>query len=409
MRFLLPLPHGASSWSQADHLLGVSRRELKSWLANCVQNVGGFTPGTVTSAKVQVNLVTGKPGHNTHFWCFGGWCCLKDDRIARQLLALQHLERSWGQSSCLCRSDWVTSNFGKGALHTPKEQSSTGRFSVCGQLLQCEIYELPSNMPQAQAMAEQLRESPPETAGNLFLANGKQIWDRDVTRTWSHNRHTYRHRSQTAPGEKGTLRLDTLLGADSRGKELSTISSVRTSGPHPVACCYPEYYTFSVLPMAAKSGHFSIISRLAVVAFVVHPRSWEEQYWPMFLSEKRKDKPTFSLPKIRSLSKSDVPWAWVWSPELATGPSEVGGPATSGRWWPLWLSLMMTTACDKPCWVSPIAPMQAQILQEGCCLSRPCLGAPENKGLSAKSCWGARTPISTNAKPRSWQRLGPCG
>jgi len=66
-QFLLPLPHGASSWSQADHLLGVSRGEMQSQLANFVRNVGGFTPGTVISAKVQVNLVTGKPVHNMHF------------------------------------------------------------------------------------------------------------------------------------------------------------------------------------------------------------------------------------------------------------------------------------------------------------------------------------------------------
>lgn len=52
---------------RADHLLGVSRGELQAWPANCVQNVGGFTPGTETSAKVQVNLVTGKPGRNAHF------------------------------------------------------------------------------------------------------------------------------------------------------------------------------------------------------------------------------------------------------------------------------------------------------------------------------------------------------
>lgn len=107
---------------------------------------------------------------------------------------------------------------------------------------------------------------PPETAGNLFP--GK--WEADLgqghdTHVESHNRHTYRHRSQTAAGEKGTLRLDTLLGANSGGKELSTMSSVRTSELYPVTCCYPEHYTFFVLPKAAKSGHFSVISRLAVV------------------------------------------------------------------------------------------------------------------------------------------------
>lgn len=129
-------------------------------------------------------------------------------------------------------------------------------------------------MPQARVMAEQLRESPSETAGNLVP--GK--WELDLgqgrdTHVESHNRHTYRHRSQMAPSEKGTLKLDTLLGADSGGKELSTMSSACTSGPHPVACCYPEYYTFSVLPMAAKSGLFFIISQLAVLAFAVHPSS----------------------------------------------------------------------------------------------------------------------------------------
>lgn len=180
----------------ADHLLGMSRGELQSQLANFVQNMGGFTPGTVPSVKVQVNLVTGKPGRNTHIWCFGSWCCLKDDRRACQLLALQHLERSWGQSSCLWRSDWVTSNFGKGALHSPKEQSSTGRFSVCGQSLQCEIHELPSKTPQARVTAEQLRESPPETAGNLVPSK----WEADLGQgcnvyVESHSRHTYRHRS----------------------------------------------------------------------------------------------------------------------------------------------------------------------------------------------------------------------
>lgn len=101
----------------------------------------------------------------------------------------------------------------KGALHAPKEQSSTGRFSVCGQSLQCEIHESPSNTPQARVMAEQLRESPPETAGNLVP--GK--WEVDSGQgndmhIESRNRHTYR--SQTAPGEKGTLRLDMSLGED---------------------------------------------------------------------------------------------------------------------------------------------------------------------------------------------------
>lgn len=345
-----------------------------------------------------------------HFWCFGAWCCFKDDRIARQLLALQHLERSWGQSSCLCRSDWVTSNFGKGALHTPKEQSFTGGFSACGQFLQCEIHELPSNMPQARVMAEQLRESPQETAGNLVP--GK--WEADLgqgsdTHVESHNRYTYRHRSQTAPSETGRRRLDTLLGVDSRRKELPTMSSACTSGPHPVACCYPEYYTFSVLSMGAKSGHFSISSQLAVVAFAVHPRSQKEQHCPMVLSEKRKDKPTFALPRMQSLCKSDVLLAWVRTPELATGISEVGGPAASGRRWPLWLPLTVKITRNKPRWVPPIAPMQADIQQEGCCLSRPCRGGPEDEGLSAKSCWGARSPTSTNTKPRSWQCLGPCG
>lgn len=51
----------------ADHLLGVCRGELQAWPANFVHNVGSFTPGTKTSAKVQVNLVTGKLGRNAHF------------------------------------------------------------------------------------------------------------------------------------------------------------------------------------------------------------------------------------------------------------------------------------------------------------------------------------------------------
>lgn len=89
----------------------------------------------------------------------------------------------------------------------------------------------------------------------------------------SHNEHTYRHRNQTAPSEKDTLWLDTLLGVDTGGKELSTMSSACTSGPHPATYCYPEYYTSSVLHMAAKSGHFSIIFQFAVVAFAVHPKS----------------------------------------------------------------------------------------------------------------------------------------
>lgn len=32
--------------------------------ANFVQNVDGLSPWTVTSVKVQVNLVTGKPEHH---------------------------------------------------------------------------------------------------------------------------------------------------------------------------------------------------------------------------------------------------------------------------------------------------------------------------------------------------------
>lgn len=123
---------------------------------------------------------------------------------------------------------------GKGALHTPKEQPSTGRFSVCGQLLQCETHELPSNAPQALVMAEQLRESPPETAGSLIP--GK--WEADLgqgcdTYKESHYRCTYRHRSRKAHLERHT-KVDTPPGEDRERKELSTMSSACTSGPHPV-------------------------------------------------------------------------------------------------------------------------------------------------------------------------------
>lgn len=41
----------------------MSKGELQPQLANFVQNVDGLTLWTVTSVKVQVNLVTGKPGH----------------------------------------------------------------------------------------------------------------------------------------------------------------------------------------------------------------------------------------------------------------------------------------------------------------------------------------------------------
>lgn len=181
-----------------------------------------------------------------NFWCFEGWCCFKDDRIACQLLAFQHLERSRGQSSCLCTSDWVTSNLGKGALHTPKEQPSTGRFSVCGQLLQCETHKLPSNAPQALVMAEQLRESPPETARNLIP--GK--WEADLgqgcdTNKDSHYRCTYRHRSQMAPSRKA--HQDGTRHQERIGKRRRTLQWALPAHPDPIQL-HPKYYIFSASP-----------------------------------------------------------------------------------------------------------------------------------------------------------------
>lgn len=84
--------------------------------------------------------------------------------------------------------------------------------------MQCEIHELPSNMPQAWVMAEQLRESPPETAGNLLP--GK--WEADLGQGGDMNGESHnkacRHRSRTSPSEKDTLRLDMSPGANSGGR-----------------------------------------------------------------------------------------------------------------------------------------------------------------------------------------------
>lgn len=44
----------------------MSKGELQPQPANFVQNVDGLTPWTVTSVKVQVNLITGKPGHHPY-------------------------------------------------------------------------------------------------------------------------------------------------------------------------------------------------------------------------------------------------------------------------------------------------------------------------------------------------------
>lgn len=44
----------------------MSKGELQPQLANFVQNADGLTPWTATSLKVQVNLVTGKPGHHPY-------------------------------------------------------------------------------------------------------------------------------------------------------------------------------------------------------------------------------------------------------------------------------------------------------------------------------------------------------
>lgn len=44
----------------------MSKGELQIQLANFVQDVDGLIPWTVISVKVQVNLVTGKPGHHPY-------------------------------------------------------------------------------------------------------------------------------------------------------------------------------------------------------------------------------------------------------------------------------------------------------------------------------------------------------
>lgn len=89
-----------------DHLLGVSKGELQPQLANFVQNEDGLTVWTVTSVKVQVNPVTGKPGHHPYISDVLG-----DDAVSKMIglhascLPSSTWKGAGGQSSCLCTTD----------------------------------------------------------------------------------------------------------------------------------------------------------------------------------------------------------------------------------------------------------------------------------------------------------------
>lgn len=121
-------------------------------------------------------------------------------------------------------------------------------------------------------MAQQLRESPPETAGNLLP--GK--WEADLGQGGDMNGESHnkacRHRSRTSPSEKDTLRLDMSPGANSGGRSFLHELCLYVWTPSSHVLLPRTLHFFSVLLIDAKSGHFSIISQLTGVVFAVQPR-----------------------------------------------------------------------------------------------------------------------------------------